>query len=134
VLEDHGMSTTVPIRTERRGSPRTPVCLDVTLARTKGNPITARTLDLGTGGMRVATPRPLGVDEVLSFNLPLGSDGDLVGGRVRVVREYARQVYALRFERLASDAVARVSSFVLAAANGSSPAPAPGPESAPGRS
>ncbi|HEV3229524.1 MAG TPA: PilZ domain-containing protein [Solirubrobacteraceae bacterium] len=107
------MSVRVSTRTDRRGAVRRPVSLEVTLTRTKGSSISARTLDLGTGGMRVSTPRPLGVDEVLTFTLPLGDDGDQVGGRARVLREYASQVYALRFERLGSEAIAQVSSFVL---------------------
>jgi hypothetical protein len=49
--------------------------------------------------MRVATERPLGIDEVLEFELaPEGATA--VSGRARVMREQTWRVYAIRFEQL----------------------------------
>jgi hypothetical protein len=92
---------------ERRASARTEVSLDCTLRRRTGSPIEARTLDLGPGGMSVATKRPLATDEVLSFDLPLAS-GAVVDGRARVLRQQAYGVYALRFEGMVVPAVQRI--------------------------
>ena len=83
---------------DRRRQPRATVQLDCVLTRRKGGPITGRTIDLGPGGMRVATERPLGVDEVLHFDLP--SQGVHVAGDARVLREQGPNVYALRFETI----------------------------------
>jgi hypothetical protein len=69
-----------------------------TLSRTAGSPIASRVLDLGMGGMRIHSQRPLGVDESLSFNVQHG--GECIQGRVRVVCQEYSTVYALRFERL----------------------------------
>jgi hypothetical protein len=71
----------------------------VTLMRVKGSPIASHTQDLSSGGMRVTTTRPLAVDEVLDFELPLDLD-TRVEGRARVMREHPFRAYALRFERL----------------------------------
>ena len=73
--------------------------MDCTLTRRIGNPITARTVDLGSGGMSVATPRPLAVDEELAFDLP-PLPFPLVSGRARVLRDEGHDVYGLRFEWL----------------------------------
>ncbi len=87
-------------RPQRRTTPRTEVAVGCTLSRHRGGPIAGSTVDVGGGGMRVRTDRPLAVDEVLRFDLPLnGSEQPLQGG-VRVLREQARNVYALRFEGL----------------------------------
>ena len=83
---------------ERRGSPRVELECECKLSRRLGSPIEARTLDVGPGGMRVATKRPLATDEVLEFDLQLGAQG-----RARVLREQTYGVYALRFERLSED-------------------------------
>jgi c-di-GMP-binding flagellar brake protein YcgR len=85
----------------RRAAPRAQLTLPVTLARLRGNPIASRTQDLSAGGMRVTTTRPLAVDEVLHFELPLDV-GTRVEGQARVMREHPFQAYALRFERLSS--------------------------------
>jgi len=97
---------------ERRGSRRAQVDLAVTLSRHNGGPVHGRTVDLSVGGMRVATTRPLRTDEVLDFAVPIESVGPLVQGRARVMREQARNVYALRFEHIAPDAASCLSDFV----------------------
>jgi hypothetical protein len=67
------------------------------LSRDTGTPVTARTIDVGPGGMRVHSDRPLRIDEVLDFDL----DGEIhVSGRARVMREQTYRVYAIRFEGL----------------------------------
>ena len=91
------MATIAP---QRRTAPRVPVALDVTLARAHGSAVPGRTQDLGPAGMRVASRRPLKVDEHLDFDIDLG-DGGHVSGRAHVVREHAYGVYALRFDGLA---------------------------------
>src|ERR671935_22741 len=55
---------------ERRGSPRVELECGCTLSRRFGAPVQGRTVDVGPGGMRVATQRPLSTDEVLEFELP----------------------------------------------------------------
>ena len=88
---------------ERRASPRVELECGCTLSRRVGWPVEARTVDVGPGGMRVATQRPLTTDEVLEFELPPPS-GPGVSGRARVLRQQSYGVYALRFERLSEDA------------------------------
>ena len=81
----------------------------MTLVRGRGKPITSRTVDVGRGGMRVCSERPLGIDELLSFDL-LWQDAHLEG-RARVLREDVGSTYALRFEPLnarATDALGRL--------------------------
>ena len=82
----------------RRRAPRTAIRLECVLTRAKGSPISCHTIDLGPGGMRIHAERPLGVDEVLRFELPV--PGAHVGGNARVLREQAPNVYALRFESI----------------------------------
>ena len=92
-----------------RRSRRAAVELPVTLLRSQGNPITSRTVEVGIGGMRVCCDRPLGIDELLSFEIDAA--GERVGGRARVLREHVSRTYALRFERLdaqASEALRRL--------------------------
>ena len=89
-----------PLERRRRATPRAQIAVDVALGRGRfGNDVTGRTRDLGPGGMRVATLRPLRVDEHLTFVLTL-EDRTRVTGRAHVVREDARNVYGLRFDRL----------------------------------
>jgi hypothetical protein len=95
----------VGVAGERRRSWRTPIELECRLHRRTGKVIECRTLDLGPGGMRVHTSRPLGVDETLEFELPGPAR---VHGRARVLREQAYRVYALRFEKLGDDARAAI--------------------------
>lgn len=84
---------------ERRRAPRADVALDCTLSRRAGTAIAARTVNLGPGGMRVTSKRPLALDEVLRFDLPLAGAGH-IDGRARVLRQEGLSAYALRFEGL----------------------------------
>jgi PilZ domain len=86
---------------ERRGSTRVALECGCTLTRRFGSPVEGRTVDVGLGGMRVATQRPLSTDEVVDFELPTGPG---VRGRARVLRQQSYGVYALRFERLSEEA------------------------------
>jgi PilZ domain-containing protein len=88
---------------ERRDSPRVELECGCTLSRRFGAPVQGRTVDVGPGGMRVATQRPLSTDEVLEFELPPPT-GPGVRGRARVLRQQPYGVYALRFERLSDEA------------------------------
>ena len=90
---------------ERRRSWRTQIAFTCILSRKTGKDIESKTLDIGPGGMRVHTNRPLGIDELLEFELP---DCAHINGRARVVREQAYRVYALRFEKLGDEARAEI--------------------------
>ncbi len=57
--------------------------------------------------MCASTSRPLVIDERLSFDLAL-SDGENLAGEARVLREQSFGTYALRFERVSSEARARL--------------------------
>ena len=102
------MAVLTPSR--RRASPRAPVALELTLSRHHGGPVKAVTVDVCAGGCRVRADRPLRVDEVLEFDLVLGS-GDHVTGSARVLREQA-VTYALRFERVREEGAQRVADLV----------------------
>jgi hypothetical protein len=93
---------------ERRRSWRTELELECLLHRRTGKMIEGRTVDIGPGGMRVHTSRPLSVDEVLEFELP---DRARVNGRARVLREQAYRIYALRFEKLGDEARAEIAAL-----------------------
>jgi c-di-GMP-binding flagellar brake protein YcgR len=95
-------ATTTP---QRRTSPRVEIALPVTFERARGHgqPVTARTVDLSTGGARVSSDRPLRVDEVLHFDICC-DDATHVCGECRVLREHVGQTYAVRFERFERDA------------------------------
>lgn len=85
------------------------VTLSCTLNRGAGSPIACETTDLGPTGMRLRTARPLAVDELVSFDFPVGEAH--VRGQARVVSEERPGVYALRFSRLSqpmADAVAKL--------------------------
>jgi hypothetical protein len=97
---------------ERRRSWRTQVEFECHLSRKTGKLIEAKTLDIGPGGMRVHTTRPLGIDELLEFELP---ERARINGRARVLREQAYRVYALRFEKLGDEARAEIATLVAAA-------------------
>ena len=89
--------------------------------RRTGKTIEARTVDIGPGGMRVHTTRPLAVDEVFEFELP---ERARINGRARVVNERGYRMYGLRFDKLGDEARAELA--LLAKETASSP-------SAPGR-
>ena len=82
-----------------------------TLHRRSGSPVTGHTVDLGPGGMCVATSRPLAADEVLRFELEAGIDGS-----GRVLRQQGHDTYAVRFERLGEPARAELHRLALAPA------------------
>ena len=84
--------------TEKRRTSRTVVQLPCTLARRRGNPVKGMTQDVGPGGMRVVTDRPLTMDEELEFDLAPDEPGH-PHGRARVVRQQRSNCYALRFEQ-----------------------------------
>ena len=69
--------------------------MECTLQRRSGSPITAHTVDLGPGGMCVASKRPLSPDEVVNFEL-----SPQISGRARVLRQQGWERYAVRFESL----------------------------------
>jgi hypothetical protein len=98
------MATRVP---QRRASPRAELECEATLSRGRGGAVVCRTQDLGPGGMRVATERPLKPDEQLVFEVVL-SDGSRVTGVAHVLREHSYRCYALRFERLAPGGAERL--------------------------
>jgi hypothetical protein len=98
---------------ERRGTPRTEIALPCVLRRRSGSPVDARTRNLGPGGMCVSTRRPLALDEVVEFDLPLAEVGS-VDGRARVLRHEGHGAYALRFEGLLDPARERLQGFTAA--------------------
>jgi PilZ domain len=82
--------------------------MDCTLHRRRGSPIAGRTVDVGPGGMCVATSRPLAPDEVLSFEL-----SPRISGRARVLRQQGYERYAVRFESLPEPALAELAALAL---------------------
>jgi hypothetical protein len=99
---------------ERRMTPRADVALPCVLRRRSGSAIDARTVNLGAGGMCIATPRPLATDEVLEFDLVL-SGADRVDGRARVLRHEGHGAYAMRFEELPEPARRRLQQALASA-------------------
>jgi hypothetical protein len=91
---------------DRRQAPRAPIALPCTLSRRSGTAINAETVDLGPGGMRVTSPRPLALDEVLRFDVAL--EDVRVDGHARVLRQEGFKDYALRFEGLVEPARRRL--------------------------
>jgi hypothetical protein len=104
---------------DRRRSWRTETALECTLHRRTGKTIEATTLDLGPGGMRVKSNRPMAVDEVFEFELPQRAR---INGRARVIGERGNRVYALRFDDLGDEARAELALLAQELA-ASSPAP-----------
>ena len=96
--------------TERRGTPRAELAVECVLHRRTGSPISVRTVNLGPGGMCVTTQRPLAIDEVLDFDLPIAG-AEHVDGRARVVRQERHDRYALRFEGLLEPTRERLQAF-----------------------
>jgi hypothetical protein len=101
----NGILPNVGVTSERRRSWRTSIELACHLHRRTGKLIEGHTVDIGPGGMRVHTSRPLGVDETLEFELV---ERGRINGRARVVREQAYRTYALRFEKLGEEARAEI--------------------------
>jgi hypothetical protein len=94
--------------TERRRTWRTELAVACQLSRKIGKVIDARTLDLGPGGMRIYSARPLAVDELLEFELP---EHPRIYGRARVLREQGYRIYALRFEKLGEESRAEIAAL-----------------------
>jgi hypothetical protein len=94
--------------------PRADMAVPCLLRRRTGSAISVETVNVGPGGMCVLTKRPLGIDEVLEFDLPL-ADTDHVDGRARVVRQERHDVYALRFEGLREPVRDRLEQFTTGA-------------------
>jgi len=102
----------VGLTSERRRTWRSEISLVCILSRKTGKVIEARTLDVGPGGMRIHTTRPLATDELLEFELP---ERARVNGRARVLREAGYRIYALRFEKLGDEARAEIAELTGAA-------------------
>lgn len=102
--------------TEHREGPRAVVALPIQLGRRAGPPVSALTVDLGAGGVRVTSKRPLRVDEELSIDVELRPGRPHLDGIARVLRQDRHDVYALRFERLPPECVAELRSFLDATA------------------
>ena len=98
---------------ERRGEPRAEVRLPCTLRRAHGAPVTCETVEIGPGGLSVASRRPLAPDEMLRFDLPV-ADEPRLSGEARVLRQHGHQVYALGFEHLQEAVRVRLEQFVRA--------------------
>jgi hypothetical protein len=81
--------TTQPVPARRA------VSLRCTLTRSAGSPIRACAIELGPTGMRLATERPLVVDEIVAFEMV--HDDVCISGRARVVCQERPDVYAVRF-------------------------------------
>jgi len=96
---------------DRRTTPRVTVDVDVRLQRHVGGPVAGRTVDLGAGGMRIATARPLRLDEIVHFDLRLAPEHALAGD-ARVMRLHPRNHYALRFEHLTAEDTDALTRFV----------------------
>jgi hypothetical protein len=97
---------TILAMAERRQAAREAKVVPCTLRRSKGRAIHCETIDLGPGGMAVASERPLAPDELVVFDLPA------VRGQARVLRQQAYRVYALRFETLHDEARAGLERLV----------------------
>ena len=80
------------------------------LRRRTGSAINVETVNVGPGGMCVLTKRPLAIDEVLEFDLPVAGT-DHVDGQVRVLRQEGHGLYALRFEGLLGATRERLQAF-----------------------
>jgi c-di-GMP-binding flagellar brake protein YcgR len=98
------------VTSERRRTWRTEIALECTLHRRTGKTLEAQTLDVGPGGMRIKTNRPLSVDEVLDFELP---ERARINGRARILREQGYRIYAVRFENLGEEARAEIAELAL---------------------
>jgi hypothetical protein len=86
------------------------MALPCVLRRQTGSEISVQTVNVGPGGMCVSTQRPLAIDEILDFDLPL-AEAEHVDGRVRVLRQEGHGLYALRFEGLLEPTRERLQQF-----------------------
>jgi hypothetical protein len=98
--------------TEHRTCPRVAAALVLHLGRSVGSDVSARTADVGLGGARVVSDRPLRVDEELRFDLELDDGGAHLIGVARVLRQHRHDQYALRFEQLDPDGLSALGAFV----------------------
>jgi hypothetical protein len=97
---------------DQRGTERANVYLELQLARKAGRTINVRTLDVGFGGARVISERPLRVDEELHFECDLPTGSCHLDGMARVLRQDRHNVYALRFEHVAPELMSQLRAFV----------------------
>jgi c-di-GMP-binding flagellar brake protein YcgR len=102
---------------QRRSSPRVALTLDLLLLRSRGAELSARTIDVSNGGARISCDRTLELDELLDFDLSLGSNGTPghVDGRARVLRMQEGNEYALHFEHIGSNGFDMLNSAVAQA-------------------
>jgi hypothetical protein len=89
---------------------RAELAVPCVLRRRTGSAISVETVNVGPGGMCIFTRRPLAIDEVLEFDLPLAGT-ESVDGRARVLRQERPGVYALRFEGLLEPTRERLQAF-----------------------
>ena len=94
-----------------RRSPRVPLAKECTLFRFTGSPISARTVDVGPGGMCIRSSRPLAMDEMLAFDLELPP---YINGRGRVLRHEGADTYAMRFEVLSKPVLDELNALAAA--------------------
>jgi hypothetical protein len=97
---------------DQRGTERANVYMELQLARKAGRPINVRTLDVGFGGARVVSERPLRIDEELHFDCDLPAGRCHLDGVARVLRQDRHNVYALRFEHVAPEQLSALRAFV----------------------
>jgi hypothetical protein len=101
---------------DKRTGVRAAVTLELRLARKAGRAVSARTLDLGAGGARVTSERPLRIDEELHFDFDLPAGRRHLDGTARVLRQDRHDVYALRFESIAPAQLEELRAFLEATA------------------
>ena len=97
---------------DQRTNPRAQLALALILRRRRGGPISGRTVDVSTGGMRVTTDRPLSIDELLVFDLVVEGSERHVEGQCRVLRQQGLRQYGLRFEDVDAAAAELLSGVV----------------------
>ena len=97
---------------DQRGTERANVYLELQLARKVGRTINVRTLDVGFGGARVVSERPLRIDEELQFQCDLPTGRCHLDGMARVLRQDRHNVYALRFEHVSPELLTELRAFV----------------------
>ena len=102
---------------DQRTGRRAAVAVELQLARKVGRPVAAQTIDLGAGGARVTSRRPLRVDEQLRFDADLPNGACHLAGTARVLRQDRHDVYALRFEDVPPTTLAELRAFVDATAS-----------------